>query len=536
VFTKEQRLAFCDAYIKYGDTPIQLDRWQELYVSDASRFSILLKGRQEGFSFASALKGLVKALDPDRRNYTRQYVSYNFDDAVEKIRAATMLYDSIPKRIKKKLLVRNKTMMEFLDNDGKTTSRLISIACRPPRGRSGDIVLDEFAIYKKNASKTIYTAALPVLSRGGCMEIGSTPLGMLGMFYQIWTDKENFKDFSRFTVPWWQSSALCVDVEAARLADVKSMETEERVTHFGTKTLTDAFNALFFEDFKQEYECTFLDSAESYIAMDLILDNTPGRRDEDWQSMGVTENEGEIDIEVHVFHTADSLCEGYIPEKHGRLFLGYDVARRRDAAVIFVIGVMPDGRKRSVAEIVMVNKDFEYQLDEFRKIMRGLSPVRACIDQTGQGEFVVETVQKEFGNSRVEGVLFNLMSKQELVISVRQGLERMEFLLQNDSRFHKQIHSIKQFPTMGGAFRYDSERDEDGHADSFWAWALANHAVTGPVNTKPGFYEQYRAKRAGIAPETVKQETAATPQVIPARGKTAAAIMREMRKKAGGLV
>jgi phage FluMu gp28-like protein len=189
MFTKEQRLAFCDAYIKFGGEPINLDRWQELYVADASRFSIELKGRQEGYSFATALKGLVKSQDPDRQSYTRQYVSYNFEDAIEKIRAATMLYDSIPKRVRKPLVTRNKTMLEFLDNNGKTTSRLISIACRPPRGRSGDIVLDEFAVYKKNVSRVIYTAALPVLSRGGCMEIGSTPLGMMGMFYEIWTNK-----------------------------------------------------------------------------------------------------------------------------------------------------------------------------------------------------------------------------------------------------------------------------------------------------------------------------------------------------------
>jgi phage FluMu gp28-like protein len=396
--------------------------------------------------------------------------------------------------------------------------------------------LDEFAIYKKNAGETIYTAALPVLSRGGCMEIGSTPLGMLGMFYQIWNDRENFKDFTRFTVPWWQSNALCVDVDAARLAIVKNMETEERVKRFGNDKLQRAYSSLFLEDFQQEYECTFVDSAESYISMDLILANTPGRRDGDWQRMGAT-SEGEIDIEVRVFHTADDLCGGYIPEKHGRLFLGYDVARRRDAAVIFVIGLLPNGKKLSVAEIVMVNKDFDYHLDEFRKVVRGLHPIRSCIDQTGQGEFVVETLQKEFGSTRVEGVLFNLLSKQELAIGVRQGLERGEFLLQNDSRFHKQIHSIKRFPTSGGAFRYDSERDGDGHADSFWAWALANHAVIGSTNTKPGFYEQYHEKRTGgKAPETAKKEVLAASTVIPAKGKSAAAVMREMRKKMRGMV
>jgi phage FluMu gp28-like protein len=74
-------------------------------------------------------------------------------------------------------------------------------------------------------------------------------------------------------------------------------------------------------------------------------------------------------------------------------------------------------------------------------------------------------------------VEFTVQSKDELARGVREGLEWGEFLLQNDGKFHRQIHSIKRIPTSGGAFRYDSERDDRGHADSFWAWALANYAI-----------------------------------------------------------
>jgi phage FluMu gp28-like protein len=534
MFTGEQRLAFCDAYIRYGDAPLALDRWQELYVSDASRFSIILKGRREGFSFASALKGLVKALDPDRQSYTRQYVSYNFEDATEKIRAAATLYDSIPKRIQKPLVTRNKTRLEFLDNNGKTTSRLVSIACRPPRGLGGDIVLDEFAIYKKNMGDAIYTAALPVLSRGGCMEIGSTPLGRLGKFYEIWNGRESFKNFTRFTVPWWQSAALCADVETAREAKARDMETEERVERFGKEVLQNIFSNSFLEEFQQEYECVFIDSAESYISLDLIDANTPGMREADWNRMGA-DSEGEIDVEVHVFKDADSLCLGYIPEKHGRLFMGYDVARRRDAAVIFVIGLLSDGKKISVAEIVMVNKDFECQLDGFRKIMRGLPVVRACVDQTGQGEMVTEVLRREFGTSRVEGVIFNTQSKGELAIGVRQGLERREFLLQNEERFRRQIHGIKRTPTSGGAFRYDSERDENGHADSFWAWALADHAVIKNAKARPGFYQKWREKREGGGLPN-EAESAGAAGAVQKRGRSAEQAVRDMYNGMRGAV
>ncbi|MDR2484977.1 MAG: hypothetical protein LBD55_06250 [Treponema sp.] len=419
MFTPAERLAYCDAFVKYNGSPLELDRWQELYIQDTSPFSIILKGRREGFSFATALKGIVKANDPDRTDYTRQYVSYNMEDAVEKIRAAKMLYDSIPIGHKKILITDNKTSLEFLDINKKTTSRLISIPCRPPRGRGGDIVLDEFAIYMKNASRTIYTAALPVISRGGAMEIGSTPLGLLGMFAEIWHDKKRFFKFTRFNVPWWQSSALCTDVEGAREAGVKDMDTQTRVERFGQEPLRNAFDAMFLEDFQQEYECTFVDGSESYIPLDLIYANTPGRNEESWEQMGevVTKNgKEEKDLEVHVFSEADALRAGYSPKEHGRLYIGYDVARRRDAAVIFVIGEMPDGKKKSIAEIVMINKDFEFQRDQFRKIMSIGAVVRACIDQTQIGEMITEWLQKEYTAARIEGVMFNIQSKEEMAM------------------------------------------------------------------------------------------------------------------------
>jgi len=498
MFTKEERLSYIDAFVRFNQEPIVMDKWQELYISDASRMSVNLKCRQVGYSFSTALKGLVKANDPDRIDYTRQFVSYNEDDAKEKIRAASMLYHSIPKKNRKPLVSETKTSMEFLDTGGHSTSRLISIACRPPRGRHGDIVYDEMAIYPLNKARVIYTAGFPVISRGGCIEIGSTPLGKMGMFYDIFSEREKYKSFKRFNVPWWVSSVLCTDVKGAKDNKVKDMDTEARVKMFGTKTLQEALQAMFFEDFQQEYECTFVDSALSYITLDLLFANTPGMRRGERDAQLESDEMGEGgDMEVHAFKTADDLLAGYRPEIHGQhLFLGYDVARRRDAAVIFVIGLLPNGKKISVADIEMVNQPFEYQRDQIRKIMKRLPIVRGCIDKTGQGEDTTETLQKEFTSTRLEGIDFNTESKEVLAIGVREGLEKREFLLQNDDRFRRQVHSIKRIPSSGGACRYDSERDDLGHADSFWAWALANHAMPSGKEVK-GFYQQYRDKRTG---------------------------------------
>jgi phage FluMu gp28-like protein len=201
------------------------------------------------------------------------------------------------------------------------------------------------------------------------------------------------------------------------------------------------------------------------------------------------------------------------------------VARRRDAAVIFVIGLLPNGKKRSVANIEMINRTFEYQRDQMRKIMRSLPVVRGCVDRTGQGEDTTETLQREFSSALLEGVEFNIQSKEELVRSVREGLEKRDFLLQNDSKFHRQIHSIKRIPTSGRAFRYDSERDDLGHADGFWAWALANYAMPRQGAAK-SFYEQYHEKRAGSA---VAKENPGGDE--PVRGKSAHRVLREWGMK-----
>jgi phage FluMu gp28-like protein len=530
-----ERLNFADAFIKVDRKPLELDFWQEDFIKDTHKYSITLKSRRTGFSFIVGLKGLIKAMDPARFKYVRQFVSYNEDDAKEKIIYCKEFYHSITKKHKKELVSETKTSMEFYDKGSKTTSRLLSIACRPPRGRGGDIVFDEMAIYPKNKASVIYTAGLPVIARGGSVEIGSTPLGKIGEFYNILIDEQQYPEYNRISIPWWFAGKLCKDVEKA-IHEAPLLETEERVMVFGTPDIKTQYRSMLLEDFQQEYECTFIDSAASYITLDLIYANTPGMRDGERAAPligGDIEEDKDIqpeeDIEVKVFRDADSLLIGYNPEKHGRLYLGYDVARRRDAAVVFVLGHLSDGKKIAVAEIEMRNTKFEDQLDVIRKIMKNLPVVRVCMDQTGQGEPLCERLQSEFGSARIEGVLFNAESKEILAIGVRTGLENLEFLLHNDNKFHKQIHSIKRIATSGGRFRYDSERDEDGHADSFWAWALANQAVVENKQSRPSFYAQVRASKQK---EKVIESAGVVAKAKPARtrGKSYAAVIRSMNR------
>lgn len=512
MFSKEERLLYAYTYIQFQQKDLLLDFWQDAYIRSMARFIAVVKSRRVGWSFISAMKGLVKAMDPDRLGYTKQFVSYNEEDALEKISYAKQFYDSIPDcDAKKKIITDNKSMLCFQDKNGITQSRLISIPCRPPRGKGGDISLDEFAIYNAKMQKLVYDAALPVISRGGTIEMGSSPLGKIGKFYDILTDKDTY-DYERYNIPWWFCRDLCIDVPTA-VKVAPDLSTEERVETFGTKIIKQIFQNNDYETFRQEYECDFIDSSESYIPLDLIFANTPGKRESDIDLSLCEKMEDEEyweynrNIDFQAYKDLDTAILNYKPEAHGEtLFLGFDVGRDHDATAIFLIGRMPDGKKRDFARIELRNQPFKVQEETILKAYKELPVYRGRMDATGIGKPVFESLHSKLGD-RLEGVVFTPEEKEIMAIDVKRGLEQREFLLSNDKEFHRQIHSIKRTSNGGKYFRYDAERNEKGHADSFWAWALANSAVTLTVKKSNNFYEQRRRKRQELMQEVTPEKT-----------------------------
>lgn len=532
MWTSEERLNYIYAFVQFDMKNIQLDFWQDYFIKSKKQYISILKSRRTGFSFATALKGIAKSQDPARSKYVKQFVSYNEGDAVEKIRYAKEFYDSIPSQYKKPLVHANNTELEFLDTNGKTTSRLISLPCRPPRGKGGDISLDEYAIYLPKVSNTIYTAALYVIMRGGCIEVGSTPLGTIGKFYDICTKPEDFPDYERYNVPWWFAQALCIDVPEA-IKQAGNMTTAERVERFGTDILKSIYRNSLEEDFQQECECTFIDSAASYISLDLIYANTPGKREQDIPTGEMSDDDyfnSMRDIEVKPYHDVDSAILNYDPEKHGGpLYLGYDVAKNHDGAAFYMFG-LKDGKKREYYREEFHNAKFEEQKDICRRLMTNLPVYRAVMDETGMGAPVFEALHNEFGD-RIEGITFTLESKEMLAMSAKFGLENCEFELSNDREFHNQIHSIKRAPSVGKHFRYDADRNEKGHADSFWAWAMANYASLNEKQTS--FYDQYaQSKKESVikSPEEILSQAIVNQANIIRRGHSADTVLRHMMK------
>jgi len=184
------------------------------------------------------------------------------------------------------------------------------------------------------------------------------------------------------------------------------------------------------------------------------------------------------------------------------LYAGWDIGRKRDLSVIIVI--------EDVGGFLCVRLVKEFDRVEFRKQMDYLDLVmalpamrRICIDQTGMGLALTEEAQDRYGKYTVEGITFTGETKSALAYDVRRTLEDRHIIIPDDAALRESLHSIKRIVTAAGNIRFDAERTEEtGHADHFWALALAIHAKTGgpsgPTWVKslgePSSYDRFTGK------------------------------------------
>ena len=109
----------------FDDEPLELEPYQIDFLRNRSRFRWVTKSRQVGFSFVFALEALARCHLRDK--HTAVFVSYNLDDAKEKILIARQVHEELPLAYQKRLVVDSKTELAFESNAAhKRLSRIIS--------------------------------------------------------------------------------------------------------------------------------------------------------------------------------------------------------------------------------------------------------------------------------------------------------------------------------------------------------------------------------------------------------------------------
>ena len=192
---------------------------------------------------------------------------------------------------------------------------------------------------------------------------------------------------------------------------------------------------------------------------------------------------------------ADGYSTGRRSPDSGHLFLGVDIGRHRDLTVLWFLEcenprAPADERSYITRGVVTLEKQpFTAQratLDSYLAMRANQStnqPMnqhavsRCAIDATGMGAMLAEELGERWG-SRVEPVVFTNAVKERMAVRVKRLLEDRRLKIPYDPKIRAAFNSIKRVVTAAGNVRYDADRSEEsGHADAFWALALALEAA-----------------------------------------------------------
>jgi len=447
-----------------GLKPTILYDYQKKFLNDSSRLRFVKKSRQTGFSYIFAGEGMTKSMLKHR--HTGIFTSFNEDEAKEKIRYALSLYESMPMKWRKarKLVVNNKTSLEWTPMKGSMTTRLLSHPQRDVRGKGGgiDIYLDELAQY--TYSKRIYLSAMPVISRGGgVLTCASTTFGKQGRFYDIDVNEDNkYSGFSRHEIFWWDCPVYCKNVKRAR-REAFDMTTEQRVYEFGTFDLIFEYENMGLEEFQQEFECIYIDDNINFYPIALIMSCVP--TDPEKGTLKYPYAGEDLNLLLML------LKNGSIK---GRLLAGYDIGRKKNTSELIISDEdLGTKMQRVVYQRTYDNIKLRNQENELRKHLNSLPIKRMGIDSTGLGKQIGETLEDEYP-SRVEAIDFTNEWKEDAANQLLIRLQDKLILLPQDKKLINHIHSIKRILTPAGHFRYDTEKNEKHHADKYFSLVLCS--------------------------------------------------------------
>lgn len=438
--------------------------WEDFQLNELnndSMFAIERKCRQVGWSFLIALRGVLDAILDGRSSV---YNSINQFEAQDKIKYARAIYHNLESPYKlPKIITDNKNEIEF-DNG----ARLVSTA--NARGKpNSNFFGDEFA-WKQNA-REIYTAAVPVISKGGTFRIGSSTNGAGGMFWEIDTESmQPFPGFVRTATKWWEIEAFCVDVAKAK-KEAPQLQTKERVERFASSRLKIIFANMVLEDFQQEYEAEYVDETTAWISWAEIQANTI-------ENLNCTVSEDTRTIDNALLAIARFAGLIQRNEIENVFAGGVDIGRTKDATEIGLVGKSTVDTFPLRLMITLNKCGYDDQMSVLNKVME-LPVTKMLIDKTGLGNQLAETMENKH-SSKVEGVNFTNQSKELWATDTKKVFQQHRTALPVHKDLAYQIHSIKKRVTASNNLVFDTERNEKHHADKFWMLALALQAANVP--------------------------------------------------------
>ena len=419
--------------------------YQKRWVEDPARLKLAEKARQVGWSWSTAYR-LVKETGRRGAKWDAWVSSRDGLQArllIEDCKTFVPLFKRGADYFGQQIIDERQNAAYVLQFANGHRIHSLSSQADAQAGKRGTRVLDEFALHPD--PRRLYAIAYPGITWGGNLEIFSTHRGRQNFFCELTNEVKhqgNPKGFSlhRVTLQDALEAGLLSKLQAKLPGSDPRREMDEAdYYNFIRRGCADE------ESFQEEFCCNPSSDEGAFLSYELISS-----------------------CEYGVDGT-----EGWAGE--GPLYAGVDIGRVHDLTVIWVLGKLGDVY-HTVDVMVLERQSFEEQEAALDEVLQRPGLKRCCIDQTGLGRQFVERAKKRFG-WRVEGITFTAGAKEELAYPVRAALEDRTIRLPKDKWVRADLRSIRKQVTSCGNIRFSGERTANGHADRFWALALALRAA-----------------------------------------------------------
>lgn len=427
--------------------------FQSRWITDRSRLKLMEKSRQIGISWSTAFASDERVAAQGARH--DEWVSSRDDIQarlfIEDCKLFARIMNMAAKDLGEVVIDAEKKLSAYV-LEFASGRRIHSMSSNPDAqaGKRGGRILDEFALHRDQ--RKMWAIAYPGITWGGSLEIVSTHRGANSFFNGLIREakeKGNPKKLSlhRVTLQDALDQGFLYKLQQALPADAEQQDMDE-VEYFDFVKNGAADD----ESFDQEYMCIPADDDSKFIEYELITG---------CEYMAGMPWEREVD---------DRFA--------GRVFCGVDIGRKKDLTVLWVFELLGDVlyTRKVIALQNMRKSDQEAILYPWFGIAD-----RTCIDATGLGIGWVDDAQDKFGEQRIEGVTFTGQTKEALAYPVKGAMEDRAMRIPDDPVIRADLRKVQKVTTAAGNIRFVAESTPDGHADRFWALALAKHAASDPA-------------------------------------------------------
>lgn len=431
--------------------------YQEEWISDEAPFKLYEKSRRIGITYATSYRAFRKCLL--RRNFTQWVSSRDMLTAKEFITDYVARWCKLANIAASGLAGEDlrvfdeaKNIKAFVVEFPMTGSRIVSLSSTPEvfAGKGGDVLLDEVDLHGDPGA--LIDMAMPCTTWGGQLEAVSA--------YKV--DGSPASVFAR----------LCADAKGANPMHAS----------FHRTSILDAVEQGF-------VECVNRATSKSWTREGFLADlRARCRTEAAWQSQYLCNPQDDggalLPYGLIAACEVDAASLQAHREPSANAFLGIDVGRKHDLTVFWLLRRIGDVKWTD--RIVTLSKTmFRDQLDAAGALIREARVTRCCIDSTGIGAMMAEELQRLFGKYTVEAVQFTAPVKMDLGMPMLQAFEDRAVRIPSDPAIREDLHKVRKTVTAAGNVRLEAESDEAGHADRFWALALALHAAHNAAPVRP---------------------------------------------------